>query len=178
MKRLIPIMVLVVGASGALAQTVSFRNTDLYTAPAERRVFAENGTTPLVGGNFAAQLLYGTSASSLTPHTGTAAFRTVATTDQFAGTWIGGTRTLTGMAAGQVATLQIRAWDTTGGATFDTALRRGISQTFTYLIPQPGSPANAFFIENFRSFSLVPEPSVIGLGLLGVGALFLLRRRK
>jgi hypothetical protein len=31
---------------------------------------------------------------------------------------------------------------------------------------------------NFEGFSLVPEPSVIGLGIIGVGALFMLRRRK
>jgi hypothetical protein len=29
----------------------------------------------------------------------------------------------------------------------------------------------------FQSFA-IPEPSVIGLGIIGVGALFMLRRRK
>lgn len=178
MKRLIPFLVLVAGASGALAQTVSFRNTDLYATTAERRVFAAPGGAPLVGANHLAELLYGTSATSLTPHTTTAAFRAIPTSDAAAGTWAGGTRTLTGLTAGQTAVLQIRAWDTTTGATFASALRKGLSATFTYVVPAAGSPPTAFFMEGFRSFSLVPEPSVIGLGLLGVGALFLLRRRK
>jgi hypothetical protein len=181
MKRLIPFLVLLVGASGALSQTVSFRNNDQFSTIAERRVFADQvGGTPLVGVNNIAQLMYGTSATSLTPHTGTVTFRNVATSDALAGTWIGGTRTLTGLTPGQTITLQVRAWDNTTGATYDSALRRGISTTFTYMIPatSPPPPASAFFMEGLRGFALVPEPSVIGLGLLGVGALFLLRRRK
>lgn len=180
MKRLIPFLVLLVGATGALSQTVSFRNNDQFATVAERRVFDANMTTPLVGVNHIAQLMFGTSATSLTPHTGTVTFRNVPTSDANAGTWIGGTRTLAGLTPGQTVTLQVRAWDSSGGATFDSALRKGISATFTYMIPatSPPPPASAFFMEGFRSFSLVPEPSVIGLGLLGVGALFLLRRRK
>jgi hypothetical protein len=131
-----------------------------------------------VGTQYAAQLLYGSSATSLTPHTQTAMFRNVPVSDAFAGTWSGGTRTLTGMSAGQTAILQVRVWDTTGGATFDTALRRGISQTFTYIIPQPGAPPAAFFMENFRSFGCIPEPSGIGLALLGVSAVLVLKRRR
>jgi hypothetical protein len=127
-----------------------------------------------------AQLLYGTSASSLTPHTHTAAFRNVPTSDAFAGTWSGGIRTLTGMTLGSTVVLQVRAWDTTTGATFDAALRRGISQTFTYTIPAAGTPPpSAFFMEGFRSFTVpVPEPSGIGLALLGVSAVLILKRRR
>jgi hypothetical protein len=179
MKRLIPFLVLLVGATGALAQTVDFNNTRTFATTADRAVYDVGGSSRLVGNNFVAQLLYGTSATSLQPVTSNPqSFRNIPNSDPLAGTWTGATRTLTGLAAGQTAVLQIQAWDTTGGATFATALRRGVSQTFTYLIPQPGSPPTAFYIENFRSFQLVPEPSVIGLGLLGVGALFLLRRRK
>jgi hypothetical protein len=164
--------------TAALAQTVSFRNYDLYTTTAERRVFEFDSRTPVVGTHIAVQLLYGTSASSLTPHTQTATFRNVPTSDTFAGTWTGGTRTLTGMAPGQTAILQVRAWDSTGGVTFDQALCRSISMTFSYLIPSPGAPPSAYFMEGFRSFTYCPEPSSIGLALIGAAALLFLGRRK
>ena len=172
-------LVFCAGLTGALAQTVSFRNTDLYTTTADRRVW-DDRTTPLVGQNYVAQLLYGTSAGSLTPHTQTASFRNVPTSDSFAGTWSGGTRTLTGMTPGSTVVLQVQAWDTTGGATFASALRKGISSTFSYAIPATGGtpPPSAFFMEGFRSFTICPEPSGIGLALIGVAALLFFGRRQ
>jgi hypothetical protein len=182
MKRLIPFLVLLVGATSALPQAVDFSNIRTFATTADRRVYDGIGAgmgAPLVGTQFAAGLWYGTSATSLTPITTTSTFRGVPTTDANAGTWTPSrTLTLTGMSPGQVAVLQVRAWDASGGATFDSALRRGLSTTFNYTIPAAGSPPTAFYMEGFRAFNLVPEPSVIGLGLLGVGALFLLRRRK
>jgi hypothetical protein len=182
MKRLIPFLVLLVGATSALPQAVDFSNIRAFTATADRRVYDVGGMAPLVGGNYVAGLWFGpqgASESSLTPITTTSTFRNVPTSDSLAGTWTPSrTLTLAGMASGQIATLQVRAWDTTGGTTFDNALRKGSSATFSYMIPPAGAAPSAFYIENFRSFSLVPEPSVIGLGLLGAGALLLLRRRK
>ena len=170
------------GGIAAVAQPVSFRNTDLFTTPADRRVYAVDGT-PLVGTHFVAQLYYGTSASSLSPVTGSPRpFRDVPTTDTLAGTWVGATRTLTGMTLGTVVTLQVRAWDASGGVSLDEArlLGRhwGESATFTYQILTAGGPPDLFYMDNFRAFTLVPEPSVFGLALAGAGALFLLMRRK
>jgi hypothetical protein len=136
------------------AALVSFSNADPYTTMADRRVFDGGATTPFVGTNIFAQLLYGSSASSLIPHPQTATFRDVLWTNSLAGTWIGGPRTLTGMSPGLTAILQVRVWDASCGATWETAgLRRGISQTFSYMIPPPGSPPSAYYMENFRSFS-------------------------
>lgn len=172
MKKLIPLLALLVGVSGALAQgTINFNNSTLTPV---KPVFMDQGqTTPVIGTNFLAQLYYGavgTPAGSLTAvTTGAARFRPAGVTPE--GTWLGGTRTLTGFTSGQTVALQVRVTDVSSGL-------HGESGIFTFTIPAAGSPPAAFFMDNFASFSLVPEPSVIGLGLIGVGALFMLRRRK
>lgn len=178
MKKLIPFLVLLVGATGALAQTVSFRNTDAFTTAGDRRVRNVDGSL-LVGTQYRVQLYYGADAGSLAAVTSAAlGFRDPAGATGFEGTWSGATRTLTGFTSGQTVVLQVRAWDSTGGATFQTANVKGQSGTFTYTIPAPGSLPSAFYMEGLTGFSLVPEPSIIGLGVIGIGALFMLRRRK
>src|SRR5688572_20620517 len=181
MKKLIPFLVLLAGTTVAMAQgTVNFANSVAFTTPADRLVRNPDGT-PATGSPTAnpativAQLYYGANAGSLVAHTAAPArFRPGST-----GLWLGGVRTLTGFAPGQTLTLEVRSWDSTGGLTFDNAAIFGRSQTFTYTIPlDPLSPPAAYFMENFRGFTMVPEPSVIGLAMVGAGALFMLRRRK
>jgi len=177
MKKLIPFLALLVGTATALAQgTVSFVNSGAFPTAADRNVYLDraDGTAPIqiVGTNYSVQLWYGADASSLQAHSA-APSRFRATTTSSPGTWSGGTRTLEGFTAGQVVTFQLRAFDNTGGPGV------GQSDIFTYTIPAAGSPPAQFLMDNFRSFTvLVPEPSVIGLGLIGVGALVWLRRRK
>jgi len=88
------------------------------------------------------------------------------------------------------ATFQMRVWDTRGGtiATWADVLShpdvaRGYSDLFQNAFSLGGteSPANPPpFLQGLKSFNvfIVPEPSVIALGVLGAGCLFLLRRRK
>jgi hypothetical protein len=102
-----------------------------------------------------------------------------------AGVFLGGGRTVPTLVNGGIGQFMVRVWDTRGGATYDLARQNtggfqfGNSGVFNVdtadaaAIPTP-SPVNL----NMPTFSLVPEPSVIGLGLLGAGALLLLRRRK
>jgi hypothetical protein len=190
MKKLIPFLVVLVGATGAFAQTVNFNNSVLLEPP-DRTVYMPDMITPVLGTplsaqpTFVAQLYYGANgapADSLQPVAiGPSRFRPAGVAPE--GAWLGGTRTLAGFNVGDTVTLQVRAWDAGGtGQSYDAVRAAGglygFSTTFTYVIPPPLSAPPAYYIEGFRQFSLVPEPSVIGLGLIGVGALFLLRRRK
>jgi len=88
----------------------------------------------------------------------------------------------------QRATFQMRVWDNKGGTilTWDQALTSGtaLGSSDLFTVPfslggtavPPNPPVN---LQGLQSFQLtVPEPSVIALGVLGAGCLFLLRRRK
>jgi hypothetical protein len=167
------------------AQTVNFANSVTFVTPADRLVYDSNGR-PLLGtpidqpASFVAQLYYGADANSLQPVTSPPArFRPDELPGQPPndGLWLGGIRTLTGFDAFAVVTLQVRAWDSTGGLDYESATHRGASAIFTYMIPS-GGPDSAFYMENFRAFTLVPEPSVISLVMVGAISLLFLRRRK
>jgi hypothetical protein len=76
-----------------------------------------------------------------------------------------------GVAAGVQTTLIVSVLDGTGKVL-------GSSLPFTYTPPTGATPPpDAFYMANFRGF-VVPEPSTVALGVLGLGALLLSRRRK
>lgn len=108
------------------------------------------------------------------------------------GRFLAGTRS-TGpeTAGGASAIFQVRAWELAYGSTYEAAIaapnmggrpaKRGSSNTFTATTGNPGgTPATtAGALTGLQSFAVdVPEPSVIALGVIGAGALLLLRRRK
>lgn len=74
-------------------------------------------------------------------------------------------------------TLQIRIYDPAG---VELAPAAPGANTFAYTqaisTPIP-SPTDTLMV-NMRAFAVVPEPSTIALGVLGLGALLLFRRRK
>jgi len=95
--------------------------------------------------------------------------------------------------AGGAAFMEVRAWESAYGATYEEAIAaaamggrpalRGISNRFTVgatgnpNASPPGTPVP--LSDLVPGFSVnVPEPSVIALGLIGAGALLVLRRRK
>jgi hypothetical protein len=104
-----------------------------------------------------------------------------------AGVFLGGGRTVPTTANGGFGQFMVRVWDTRGGATYDLARQNtggfqfgdsGVFRTDTadaaaVPIPTPAPLGMPAF-----NLTIIPEPSVIGLGLLGAGALLLLRRRK
>lgn len=109
-----------------------------------------------------------------------------------AGLWIAPVTKVTaeGFASGSTANLIVRAWDSTKAATWEDVLKdgsvaRGESKVIkNYLVgagdgTQDTTIQKALTAVGLESFGLytVPEPSVIALGALGLGAL-LLRRRK
>jgi len=124
---------------------------------------------------------------------GTTTFRT-STSGTFAGIWnqpsnpaiVPGVATPT-----DTATFQVRVWDTKNGqiTTWAQALATpgeiyGYSDLFNSAFALGGTqiPANPPpYLQGLQSFNVqtvVPEPSVIALGVLGAGCLFMLRRRK
>jgi len=194
MKRIIPFLVLLAGTAGAFAQgVVNFNNNQLPTGGTNPdRLVRNPDNSPALGSDFAApatlvaQLYWSTDGgSSFTAHTAAAArFRPAGVNP--AGTWVGGNRTLPAGVGGVNTTiqLQVRAWDSAGGTlTFDQARAQGrlhgSSNPFAYTQIASVPPAAAdTWMMNFAGFTLVPEPSVIGLAMVGAGALFMLRRRK
>jgi hypothetical protein len=61
---------------------------------------------------------------------------------------------------------------------FNSGVFAGKSAPFSYTPPTSATPAPSdLFMNNFRGF-VVPEPSTIALGVLGLGALLVFRRRK
>jgi len=90
------------------------------------------------------------------------------------------------VAAGGNATLQIRAWDNRGGTITtwaqvmaDNTIARGSSAVLNNFATGggPNPAANLVGLQSFGLIVPVPEPSLIALGALGLGAL-LIRRRK
>ena len=171
--------------------------------PNDRRVWVN--TTGVVGdGALAAGTGYkvalyygsrGTAEQGLVQIGNSAAFNT----PLGAGIFSGGNRTLTyanSTVNGDVATVQVRGWGTIAGVpdTYeavkalgdagDPRAQIGSSLVFDADTSRPGDaqdpPVAIGARPEWRGFAIspVPEPSVIGLGLLGVGTLLMLRRRK
>ena len=165
MKRLLILAAAMGMTAAALGQgKLTFANNSAFATPADRLVYGDSSSSfPLVGTTFVAQLYYGpqgTSEWNLKAVAPTAAFRAPTTVSP--GTWVGGNRTLVGIAAGQTATLQVRVWDSAAFASYEAAMtaggRSGRSGLFEYTVPPDGSPSSAYFMENFRGFVLYSDP--------------------
>jgi len=186
MKKLLLLTAFVATAVGVFAQgTITFNNssTQLVTNSA-------TGQPLPVGNQFVIALYYGPNG---TPEAG---LSQIATTPIAAvpGRFFGGTVTTPATTPpGGVAALQVRAYSS-GFATYEAAFAAaqgnpsvfvGTSNPFTVTTGNPtGTPATTpASLTPLQSFGVanpapVPEPSSIALGLLGLGAIVLFRRRK
>lgn len=141
------------------------------------------GGAALAGTGFSVQVYGGTtsaSESSLTPSSVILDFRTGGAAG-FINNPNGVVATITGVAEGGMANIQLRAWDNQGGTilTYEQALIRGSSAMF---VSQPlgGILTTPPFMAGLTGFNIapVPEPSTIALGILGASSLLFLRRKK
>jgi len=149
----------------------------------------------ILGSTFQVQLYYAPSNSPARPEDSSLMpLPGVANIGPIAGIFSGGTRTAPVSPPGTLAWFQVRAWETAFGASYEEALAHSavggrlaltgksnivIVNTSDPTLPVPETPAS-LVAAGLLGFTVVPipEPSVIGLGLLGAGALLMLRRRK
>jgi hypothetical protein len=192
LQSLLAISVLIGSTKGHAQGTVDFANNRGFATSADRLVRDVFGN-PLVGANYRAQLYFGSPgapAADLIAVTDLPAQFRIATTT-LPGTWdassglYGSIRTLEGFIFQEPVSLQVRVWDSVAGANWEEAMRNGVGATqygisaaFLYLIPAIGE-ANpfAYTMDNFRGFTLVPEPSVWSIGAVGAVVLWFMRRR-
>ncbi len=204
MKKLVVLLTLVAAASAFSQGQVNFNNrlttfgVDApisYPAGGPAPAGRINGLVtadPWSGWN-ARVALYGgpagTAESALTLITPAVPFRTTAATAGYIDPNFGGgnsTRTVSGVAIGAPGVFQVRAWDTGAACdSYEAALQAGqyyagksvlvniASLGGGSIAPSPLTGLTAF------SISFVPEPSIIGLGLLGaVAGMVVFRRRQ
>ena len=184
MKKTILAVAAVIASVGAWGQgQVNFSNVSAVIGY-DAQVFDSDNTTPLMGPAYLAQLYTGASDDALAPVGATTGFLDIAA---LPGQFNGGVRTIDGVAGGADALLQVRAWEASGGDTYEAAVSSGAkfgsSASFTRTLggggtpPAPASNLGSADNPGIQSFSLVPEPSTAALGILGAVAL-MLRRRK
>jgi hypothetical protein len=188
MKKLLLLAALTLVSVGAYAQgTVNFA-TLAGGAGGVVQAAGTNGTGSGVlasGSAFMAQLYVGPAgslAATLTTNgvSGTASFFN---TGAQAGYVTGGARTITGFNGGETISAQVRAWAVASGSSWETATTRSpLTTTVVQVVLASGinTPPNMVGLTgyNIDPTVIVPEPSSIALGLLGLGAIALFRRRK
>ena len=106
-----------------------------------------------------------------------------------AGHFIGGMKTINGIAPGSAVAVQVRAWETAAGS-YDAAIgsgrwQFGMSQVFTVTTGNPTSTPpvipRSLDVQGFTGVYVgplaCPEPSTVALGILGLAACLAFKRR-
>jgi hypothetical protein len=172
-KALVAIAALLVSVSAyAQGQVVFNTHNTAATPPVDARVLNPDGSPATAG--FGELVIVGAN-GSLTPMTTTtpAAFKTSANGAGYINA--GGATAPAGFAGGTTVQLILRAWQGGAGSTYDTAAVKGQSSPISIaLVEAPGTPNELI---GLTGFTMVPEPTTLALGALGLGAL-LIRRRK
>jgi len=152
------------------------------TDPAGNRVQGGQGyRAALYGGPIGTPVGSLVLTTNSTSGAGAVDFRTTAATYGYVNVGAEGARVIPGAPYGSQVVLQIRAWGG-GHATYEAAVAAGaptgVSPVVT--IGTTTSPTDQIIprMVGLTGFQIVPEPSSIALGLLGLGALALIRRRK
>ena len=167
-------------AFGAMAQSSSMNFANVGGSLGLTIPFTDISGTAL-SGSYMVELMAGADAGSLTSvFSGATTFAN--------GFFNAGPVDFTSMLSGVA---QVRVWTAAGGTSFDAArdamtpvgITGGLGSplSFAYTAPAPGSPApppGTFANMTAIQLEIIPEPSTIALGVLGVAGLLLFRRRK
>jgi len=164
--------------------TTSLSGASALGTPAGTTVY----TGPLLNGaNYAFEVWVGplsaVDSTALTLFASTT-FRTSTGVGLPAGLVNGATAQVAGITPGNAAKFQIRAWDTTSGASYDLASIHGATGLITSqplggidaggnIVPTPATTGWSSF-----NIYVVPEPSTFVLAGLGAASLLIFRRRK
>jgi hypothetical protein len=178
MKTLLVAAALGFVAVGAMAQgQFTFGNKNLTTVPPiDAKVFYKDGVTALAGTAYWTQAyvkLASDPESSYAPVGSAVNFRT----GNNAG-YIVPVVVTTGYPGGANVTVEMRAWEASGGASYEAAIQSGalVGKSLPVNLAVTVAPNAPSDMVGLQSFSLVPEPSTFALGILGAAALLLRRR--
>lgn len=172
MKKLIVAAAVGLLAVGALAQGQFNFGNRVTIAGIDAKVFKPDGVTPLAGADYWAQAYVGTSLDSLAPVGTPLNFRTGA-----AAGYITSTIVTTPFPGGTQVFVEMRAWEA-GVNSYEAAVSGGklFGKSDPIQLTVAEAPNTPPDMVGLKSFSLVPEPSIMALGLLGAAALMLRRR--
>jgi hypothetical protein len=173
MKKLIVAVAFGLTAVGALAQGQFNFGNRVTVAGIDAKVFTAAGV-PLDGDAWLAQAYVGLDVGSLAPVGAALPFRSGT-----AAGYISSTAVTTSFADGTSVMVEMRAWEKAKGATYEAAQAGGglFGKSNAVGLKVAVAPSPPPDMVGLQSFSLVPEPSTMALGVLGAAAL-LLRRRK
>lgn len=151
--------------------TVYFNNR-VIAAGVDAPVFEADGTTPLAGPAYLAQLYAGPTPDTLEPVGAAVSFRTGAG----AGYITGGVVVIPGVAPGAQAYVQMRVWESARGPDYPSALRAGGKTGVSNVLPlvtggagsPPSFPADLVGLESFR-IEPETEPPVLVLSSPAAG---------
>ena len=168
----------VVFGVGLFAQgTVEFNNSPSALGGIGAPIFDIDGTTKLAGARYLAQLYGGPDAGSLAPCGLPLFFRTGAGAGYFStGGGIITMRAIPGAPSGERAAIIVRVWEAAGGETYEEAraggYKHGSSTLFTVATSSGGTPPTLpSKLVGLTSFSLIPEPSIFAMIVVGVAVL-------
>jgi len=172
MKKLIVAAAVGFLAVGALAQGQFNFGNRVTVAGIDAKVFKPDGVTPLSGADYWAQAYVGLTKESLAPVGSPVNFRTGA-----AAGYISSTIVTTPFAGGTTVWVEMRAWEA-GANSYEAAVAGGklFGKSDPIQLTVAEAPNTPPDMVGLKSFSLVPEPSTMALGLLGAAALMLRRR--
>lgn len=186
MKKLLTLAVCVGTTVVALGQDGTVRFATFAPPTIDARVLDVDGNPVKGADGYVAQLAWAeTEGGALTPFGSVESF--LDTPEAANGYIVAGTQGVPGKPGADVF-IAMQAWNSNDGASYADALAAGGPTGMSNVIPitlgdptadPPGVPADLVGLQGFQlqGGEVIPEPSTFALGLIGIGAL-MLRRRK